>query len=48
MIGTWWRRPTSPYATPLGRPAHAAVVKRGVERIFDFRRDAVAALLNAA
>jgi ligand-binding SRPBCC domain-containing protein len=28
---------------PLGRLAHAAVVRRDLERIFDFRRDAVAA-----
>jgi ligand-binding SRPBCC domain-containing protein len=28
---------------PLGRLAHAAVVRRDLERIFDFRREAVAA-----
>jgi ligand-binding SRPBCC domain-containing protein len=29
---------------PLGRLAHRALVRRDLERIFDFRRDAVAAL----
>ena len=31
---------------PLGRLAHAALVRRDLERIFDFRRDAVAARLT--
>jgi hypothetical protein len=30
----------------LGRLAGAAVVRRDLERIFDFRRDAVAALVS--
>ena len=33
---------------PLGRLAHAALVRRDLERIFDFRREAVARLLGAA
>ena len=33
---------------PLGRIAHAVFVRRDVERIFDHRRDAVAARLGAA
>ena len=33
---------------PLGRLAHAAIVRRDLERIFDFRRDAVAARFAAA
>jgi ligand-binding SRPBCC domain-containing protein len=32
---------------PLGRLAHAAVVRRDLERIFDFRRDAVAAAFGS-
>ena len=31
---------------PLGRLAHAAFVRRDLERIFDFRRDAVVRLLG--
>jgi len=31
---------------PLGRVARVAIVRRDLERIFDFRRDAVAALLD--
>jgi ligand-binding SRPBCC domain-containing protein len=32
---------------PLGRVAHALFVGRALERIFDFRRDAIARLLPA-
>jgi ligand-binding SRPBCC domain-containing protein len=32
---------------PLGRLAHAAVVRRDLERIFDFRHDAVAAAFGS-
>jgi hypothetical protein len=32
---------------PLGRIAHAAFVRRDLERIFDFRRDAVARLYSS-
>jgi ligand-binding SRPBCC domain-containing protein len=31
---------------PLGKAAHAALVRRDLARIFDFRRDAVAGLLS--
>jgi ligand-binding SRPBCC domain-containing protein len=33
---------------PLGRLAHTAIVRRDLERIFDFRRDVVAARLGSA
>jgi hypothetical protein len=33
---------------PVGRVARALVVRRDLERIFDFRRDAVAAQLAGA
>jgi ligand-binding SRPBCC domain-containing protein len=36
-----------PYG-PLGRLAHVAFVRRDLRRIFDYRRDAVAALLGEA
>ena len=33
---------------PLGRIAHVMFVKRALERIFDFRRDATARLLPSS
>jgi hypothetical protein len=33
---------------PLGRLGHALLVRRDLERIFDFRREAIGPLLTAA